>query len=477
MSIYFNLVHIHIYITNFSMKQLTNQHRFNLNISALFFLCLLSATHQALAQPLDLSIQNLPEQIAATQTISLQSIIRMAVAKHPLVQQAKGEADASIAEIGIGVAAGKPKVAIALDANTFQGTYNRSQIAPNTVPLGPSITMRYPLWDRSRIDADVALRTSRADAINDQVNVIKLSLAQQIGEVYNEIMRQKSLIEVSHDYINNLEALTKDLNTVAKHDKGKRADAVLGAARVVTAQATSSGRVVALQESMNNLRQIITHELRRQSMTINISDLIPLDFEGVFPPTKDLVNQALDAHPRLIRARADIDTAIKQSVVAEVSNKPTTNLETSLSTTRNFDGHVEILQQFQLRIVRSWDAYDGGAAAASKKAADARVEVAMSNYENTKEDLETTLDTLWGSLTERQERIDVLFSGTSLAKEVRDTAKIQFTAGRRSLLDLLNFESDVFNAEQNLALENADLSLIKIKLLAQSGKLLAWANQ
>ena len=160
-----------------------------------------------------------------------------------------------------------------------------------------------------------------------------------------------------------------------------------------------------------------------------------------------------------------------------VSNKPTTNLETSLNTTRNFDGNVEILQQFQLRIVRSWDAYDGGAAEASKKAADARVEVAMSNYENTKEDLETTLDTLWASLTERQERIDVLYSGADLSKEVRDTAKIQFTAGRRSLLDLLNFEADVFSAEQNLSIEKADLSLIQVKLLAQSGKLLEWANQ
>lgn len=460
-----------------SAKQVLNQHSFSLKKPALLVLCLLSFTLQAATEPLDLSFNKLPAQVAGTQTINLQSIIRMAVAKHPLVQQAKGEADASIAEIGIGVAAGKPKVAIALDANTYQGTYTRRQISPTTVPLGPSITMRYPLWDRSRIDADVELRTSRADAVKDQVSIIKLSLAQQIGEAYNEITRQKSLIVVNEDYIKNLEALTRDLNTVAKYDKGKRADAVLGAARVETAQAYLSARIVALQESMNNLRQIIAHELRRQSMKIQPSDLAALDFEGIFPPTKDLINQALDTHPRLIRARADIETAKKQSVVAEVSNKPTTNLETSLNTTRNFDGNIEILQQFQLRIVRSWDTYDGGAAAAAKKAADARVEVAMNNYENTKEDLETTLDTLWGTLTERQERIDVLFSGASLSKEVRDTAKIQFTAGRRSLLDLLNFESDVFNAEQSLALEKADLSLIQIKLLAQSGKLLEWANQ
>lgn len=429
------------------------------------------------AKDLDLSIKKLPEQIAAAQTINLQSLIRMTVAKHPLVQQAKGEADASIAEIGIGVAAGKPKLAIALDANTFQGTYNRKQIAPTSVPLGPSITVRYPLWDRHRIDADVALRTSRADAVTDQVSIVKLSIAQQIGEAYNDIDRQRNLIEVNREYIKNLESLAKDLNTVAKFDKGKRADAVLGAARVETAQATLSARTVALQEAMNKLRQIVAHELRRQSMAIYTTDLASLNFEGVFPPTKELVLQALDSHPRLIRARADIDTAKKQSDVAAVSNKPTTNLETSLNTVRDFDGNIEILQQFQLRIVRSWDAYDGGAAEASKKAADARVEVAMSNYENTKEDLETTLDTLWASLTERQERIDVLYSGADLSKEVRDTAKIQFTAGRRSLLDLLNFEADVFSAEQNLSIEKADLSLIQVKLLAQSGKLLEWANQ
>lgn len=450
-----------------------------INILAISFYAIsffLSLQLNAFAQSLDLSINKLPDQNSPTQTINLQSIIRMSVAKHPLVLQAKGEADASIAEIGIGVAAGKPKVALALDANSYQGTYSRRQIAPTSVPLGPSITVRYPLWDRSRIDADIALRTSRADAVNDQVNIIKLSLAQQIGEAYNEIIRQRNLIEANRDYIKNLEALTKDLNTVAKFDKGKRADAVLGSARVETAQAGLSARLVALKEATNNLRQIIAHELRRQSMTIHANDLAALDFEGTFPPTKELVYQALDTHPKLIRARADIETAKKQSVVAAVSNKPTTNLETSLNTTRNFDGNIEILRQFQLRIVRSWDAYDGGAAAASKKAADARVEVAMNNYENTKEDLETTLDTLWGSLTERQERIDVLFSSASLAKEVRDTAKIQFTAGRRSLLDLLNFESDVFNAEQNILIEKADLGIIQIKLLAQSGKLLEWAN-
>lgn len=462
---------------NFSERYQThNKGILNKSLRWLSIICSVLFLHISAAQALDLSIKKLPSEIQASGMINLQSLIRLGVEKHPLVQQAKGETDASIAEIGIGVAAGKPKIALAVDANTFQGNV-RNQSASTAVTIGPSITLRYPLWDRDRIDADIALRTTRADATNDQVNIVKLNLASQIGEAYHEVLRQKNLIETNKTYINNLEKLSKDLNTIAKFDKGKRADAVLGSARIETAQATLSARIIAMQEAMNKLRQIVNYALKMQSMTIQTADLANLDFEDVFPPNKDLVIIALDNHPSMIRARADIETAKKQSVVAAVSNKPTTNLETSLNSPRDFNGDVKFLSQFQLRIVRSWDAYDGGAADAAKKAADARVAVAVNNYDNIKQDLESELDTLWTSLTERQERIDVLYSGATLSKEVRDNAEIQFKAGKRSLLDLLNFESDVFNAELSLMQEKADLTQIQIKLLAQSGKLLEWANQ
>lgn len=438
-----------------------------LAISCLF--CL----HDTTAQELDLTIKKLAGDASV---VDLQRLIRLGVDKHPLVQQAKGETEASIAEIGIGVAAGKPKIALAIDANTFQGNV-RNQSASNSVTLGPSITLRYPLWDRDRIDADVALRTARADATGNQVYVVKLNLARQIGEAYNEVLRQRNLIETNKTYISHLEILNKDLVAISIQDKGRRSDTVLGSSRLETAQAGMSAHIVAMKEAMNNLRKIVNFALKRQSMAIQTADLAALDFEGVFPPTKDLILAALDSHPSLLRARADIETAKKQSVVAAVSNKPTTNLETSINSPRDFDGDVKFLSQFQLRIVRSWDAYDGGAADAAKKAADARVEVATSNYDNVKQDLESELDTLWTSLTERQERIDVLFSGVSLSKEVRDNAKTQFKAGKKSLLDLLNFESDVFNAELNLSQERSELSLLQIKLLAQSGKLLEWSNQ
>jgi len=86
--------------------------------------------------------------------------------------------------------------------------------------------------------------------------------------------------------------------------------------------------------------------------------------------------------------------------------------------------------------------------------------------------VEREVRTGWANLQTTQRRIGILQRQADLARELRTSYESEFEVGARSLLDILNTQSALFQAETNLVNARSLERFLKYRLLASVGNLL-----
>ncbi|RAU20105.1 hypothetical protein CU669_20210 [Paramagnetospirillum kuznetsovii] len=409
--------------------------------------------------------------------MTLEEAIRTAVDAHPRVQGAAAGMKAAEADVDIERATFFPTLDVRSSTGyenvnnsttRTRGARTNGSVDPNVTTIHKEgvITAQQMLFDGldtwSRTDA----AQKRVSAAEFQLADAKEAIGLKAAQAYLEVIRAIETVRLSEENIRHHEKVSEDL-------KGKAASGAATSADVRQAQNrlfTAKSRTVQARGSVRDANARFIEAVG--TPPDRLSD--PVDLQSSVSDSADEVIQAaVAANPTLLSAKRTFESRDGDLDAARSSYLPTLSLELSGIRRQDVSGIKGPDTEATALVVMRYNLYRGGRD-------DARVSKALELKAQSREresevrrQVEQQVRTDFSAYQVVRENAPIFREKVAAASAVLDAYQQQFDLGRRSLLDLLDAEDDLYQAKVSLL--NAELGTLdaQYRLLADSGALLS----
>lgn len=381
---------------------------------------------------------------------SLLAVVREALVRYPAALAARSQVSGAVAELDKATAARWPVVG--LGATAYQ-----QSTGVTTRSATPQAS--YALYAGGGIEAGVQRAKQLVRAAEGKVSGTLDDVAQQAAEAYVSWARaldQKLLAE------KNLAVLTQmsdDVRKIVAVDAGRAVDLSQAEVRVNAAALTVYQRDVELQQARARLTRY-TDGLPAQPVGL---DDVPLNL----PATLDAALAAASpTHPLLVQAAAQLEAAKAGVDVARAQNRPKVDLTWSRQV-NPFSMQASNLQQLSVNM----PVFNGGAGEANVRSAAEQVEAAQNTLDEQALVLRERISTAWADWAMAQQRVSLNQDQAQAGQKLVESYRLQFRLARRSLLELLNVQSEAFGYSSAALQMQYDHRLARLRLAAAMGEL------
>jgi adhesin transport system outer membrane protein len=127
-----------------------------------------------------------------------------------------------------------------------------------------------------------------------------------------------------------------------------------------------------------------------------------------------------------------------------------------------------------VRVVSNWIGYDGGGAQAAASAAAEQAQAAITTSEGLTRDFSIEVTRNLQAIATRSARTATWTDLIRQLGTLKDGYWEQFKIGRRSILDLLNVQNEIFQAASSAESDRSEISQSQYRLLAATAQLNAF---
>lgn len=326
-------------------------------------------------------------------------------------------------------------------------------------------TLVQPVWDgfatRSRVRSTQASLDSLTNRVFD--NATTLALDSLIAHV--DLLRLRNLLQLAQ-------------RNVARHQEVlafSRTRETLGAdtmADVSQAEGRLSRALSTLSDAQANLLKGEA-SYRRLTSSPTPASLVPVTLPAPMytSPTK-VLELAETNNPKIKAYLDDVRAAVGQKELAESAMYPTVNIEAGPNYADRGGPGSQWTRSMDVMGVVRWNVFSSGADAANTRAAAARVRQSRQTLYNLMDDLVLQTQTTW---TNYQNAIELQKQYTQAITYNRQTVSAyleQFQMGQRSLLDVLDAESELYNSATQATTAAGNILVGGYTLYALAGVLL-----
>ena len=184
------------------------------------------------------------------------------------------------------------------------------------------------------------------------------------------------------------------------------------------------------------------------------------------------IGQALAEHPSVLAAQKDLESAQADREFSRSRLGPRVNLEVGVIRNHNLNGVPGLNAERSAMLRLRYNLFRGGADTARIREAEARIDEASSTLAKARTDVERDVRQAWENLKAEQRRLPQLLLYADTSAEVVEAYRAQFKLGQRSLLDVLNSESESFAARSGRASGEYAVLAGEFRVLASMGLLL-----
>ncbi len=380
---------------------------------------------------------------------SLKSYIAQGDAAKASVDEAKGQ---RWPQVDVNAASATKEFGSGVRNYEYQG---------NTPSLGVSVATN--LIDFGQTSRTIESREERVKSADQSVQAQREDLAMQVTNALIEWNKQQHVIAISKQYLARMAELTKMLSGIVQSDAGRRSELTQAKGRLLQAQSyleNAESRARDVEITLNRL-------MGNSRVTLPASDKWALPFG-------DLNRQlaSLDVHPLILRASAEERAAFKEAEAIKASGLPKLNWTVSKSTREDQLGRQ---QAWQTGLNVSWGLFRGGSTNAQEIAAVKRAEASRQQVHEQRRELENRVRAASQNSHSMAERA-TLYKGLIVESDRirKDFFDQWYHLGRRSLLDVLSAESDLYNNQVSEVSNRFDSYAAIISGYANSGTLGRW---
>jgi len=389
---------------------------------------------------------------------SLTEAVRIALGQYPSILAAQSRVEAADYQIMQAQSQHWPQVA-------WQGTNSAySNVAPSafqpndTWIQSPSLNVN--IWSGWRIQSQV----DRARAVHDRQrhveSITRDEVAFLVVQGYMNWVRLGALVDLAEQNVAMHERLSSDVSKIAQVDEGRRIDVTQAVVRTENARLTL--------EQFVSEREIAAERLRR--MLLGLLPRHPSGYQQVLGDLPPSQKQALtllgDTHPVIARQRSEIEAAKANVANAKSRFSPSVDLSYQRQTSQG-TGQGDYVTQLNVRV----PLFDGGAAYGGTRSAYAELEAAKQGLTEAQITLRENLLGAWSEYSTAKQRITLGTRQVKNAKELVTGYDQQFRVGRRSLLDLLTIQDNLFSYQISLTNASFQERTAKAKILAVLNRL------
>ncbi len=331
------------------------------------------------------------------------------------------------------------------------------------------LLLTQPIWDgfatRSRVRASQGVLDSTTSRVID--NATTLALDGIIAHV--DLIWRRITVDLSQDNV----ATHERILSLTRDREATGADTI---ANVTQTQGRLINALSTLEDSKASLIQGEDSYTRLTELPVPTS-LGPIKQPiKMFSSPQEIIDYAKTNNPKIIAYLADVRTAQANKELTESAFYPTINIEAgpSFSTTgyRNTDSEDYWTSGMDVFGTMRWNLFNSGADLAGSKADAARVREARYTANSFLDDLTLQINNSWTDYQTAVTQLSYHLEAIGYNIQTRDLYMEQFLIGQRTLLDVLDAESELYNSEIQAVTARANIIISAYTLYALAGMLL-----
>ncbi|MDC9725863.1 MAG: TolC family outer membrane protein [Gammaproteobacteria bacterium] len=328
-----------------------------------------------------------------------------------------------------------------------------------------SLNLRQMLFDGMQTKNEVLRHTARTNSRAYTVFGAAENTGLEAVDAYLNVLRRQRLVELTTTNLEAHERTHDQIRLRSERGVGRKADMDQSQGRVALARANQIAEQSNLRDAETNYLRVVGE------VAEDLSD--PASPRSSIPETLDeAISLAIENHPTLKSANADIDSANSQHDTAAAVFYPRVDFE--LDTTANndldgIDGHNnDVTAMFRLR----YNLLNGGKDKARREETAYLINQASEIRNNTYRQVEQSVRLSWNALETVNNQMSFFQLHVDSSENSRNAYQQQFSLGQRTLLDLLDSENEVFVARQALVNAQYDQLFALYRVLNSTGSLL-----
>lgn len=326
------------------------------------------------------------------------------------------------------------------------------------------LRLQQPLWASGRIDAGIDVAHSRHQASAIAIQEAKQDVIFRVIAAYVEALRQQARQETLAEGVQQHERLLGLIARRVERDASPRVDQELAQSRLYQANNDLSSVRQALAHALTQLSQLSGMQVRRVG-ALDI-DRLP-EQQGM----ESLAEQAIARSPSLRRLSFEEEAAQAEVELRRASYKPQISLRYENSHASAPLNGTPAYTTNRLMVVLEAQTGAGLSALSGVDAALGKREAARQQRDAALRDLRERLAMDWDELLAARMRLENAALASKGAKEVFESYTRQYTAGRKTWLDVLNTVRESTQADVAVSDASAQALGASLRLRLWSGNL------
>ncbi|WP_339547293.1 TolC family outer membrane protein [Pseudomonas sp. RA_35y_Pfl2_P32] len=295
------------------------------------------------------------------------------------------------------------------------------------------------------------------------------SLALRTIEVYLEVLKRRELVTLA---TNNLQAhlrVNDQIGLRTERGVGSNADLDQSRARRALAENNLDTAQVDLADAEANFFSAVGR------MPDELESLPSI--RGEVPQSLPDARQAMmENNPYLKSAEADVNSAESQYEVAKSPFYPRFDAEAAVGANNNIQGDQGHDNQWRVGVVMNYNLLRGGSDKARLQSNAHKINQAMDIRNNALRMLNENITLAWNAMVNAKKQTPTAREYADTTMRVRAAYQDQFGLGQRTLLDLLDSENELYNANRRYTEVRYTEEFSMYRILANMGELLSKAK-
>jgi adhesin transport system outer membrane protein len=328
-----------------------------------------------------------------------------------------------------------------------------------------SATLTQMLFDGWESKYEVARQQARVTSSANRVRETSELVGLSIVEDYLEVLRQRQLLEIARQNLEDHVSILDQIEDGVSAGRSTQADLEQAKARLSASKATESSTRQSLRVAEANYRKDVGDEPGQLQMPT-------VPYEKLDADVNQEVEKTLAYSPTLDIFASDIEVAYAESLKTKSTMYPQLDLQLNGRTGHDLGGVEGRDTSASALVVMNWNLYRGGADVARAREFIHRHQQSKESRAKAARGVENDVRQTWASMTSAGERAKEFAAQADANTEVVKAYRDQFNLDRRTLLDVLDAQNELFVSRSN-AINAEFLEVFAVyRLLALKGSLL-----
>ncbi|OBX04245.1 TolC family protein [Gallibacterium genomosp. 3] len=321
----------------------------------------------------------------------------------------------------------------------------------------PGVSSSMNIYSFGAVEKKIAHSSANEESFRYKYDEVKENIAYKVTELYLMVLRYKDTISAQSRGLARLQTIIQEIGAIADNDEGRRSEFVQAQARLFSVEQQMNSTERDLQDTLSQLQRYSGTKVNKDSVQDPFDTLTPNLLAKHYSQSQHL-------HPSYRVANAKIKTAQASLEAEKASHYPKIDVIGQLTK-----------DERQVYLNVSWDVFNRSNSYSVQEKAQ-MLSAEKSRLEQTVLDLQEKNRKALINLDEYNKQIKTLSKQVNSLYEVTQYYKLQFSIAKRSLLDLLNAENELLNAELNKVSTEYQFRHSYLDYLYSQGMTYKWAS-